>query len=118
MKRLAWRQIARLGSESNVLVSKHFEGGAVRQLQLDMSAMPRKMDLEAKLSRKTRWVLDAEAQRLPYAFCLCDIHLEAACGPALRDACLRALALHGETDGEKEEETDGKIHGKIHGEAR
>jgi len=100
MKRLAWRQMARLGNESGVLISKHFEGGAVSRLQLDLSAMPAGMDLEAKLSRMTRWVLDAEAQRLPYAFRLGEFSLEAACGAAHRDACLRALALYGEIYGE------------------
>lgn len=108
MKRLAWRQIARLGGESGVLVSKHFEGGALSRLQLDLSAMPAGMDPEAKLSRMTRWVLDAEAQRLPYAFRLGGFSLEAGCGGAHRDACLRALALYGEMDGE----TDGEIHGE------
>lgn len=96
MKRLAWRQIARLGNDSNALISKHFEGGAVSLLQLDLSLLPSGMDIEAKLSRLTRWVLDAEAQGLPYAFRLGDIHLEAALGLTHREACLRALALYGE----------------------
>ena len=95
MKLLAWRQIARIGTDSNgALVSKHFEGGAASELCLDFALLPQAMDLELRLSRMTRWVLDAEAQGLAYAFRLHDIYFAAALGPAHREACLRALALH------------------------
>jgi uncharacterized protein (DUF58 family) len=94
MKRLAWRQIARLGSEG-VLVSKHFEGGAATELRLDFATLPAEMDIEARLSRMTRWVIEAEARGLPYAFRLADVSYPAALGGAHREACLRALALYG-----------------------
>lgn len=95
MKLLAWRQIARIGTDLNgALVSKHFEGGAASELCLDFALLPPAMDLEARLSRMTRWVLDAEAQGVAYAFRLHDIYFAAALGPAHREACLRALALH------------------------
>jgi uncharacterized protein (DUF58 family) len=94
MKRLAWRQIARLGSEG-VLVSKHFEGGAATELRLDFATLPAEMDIEARLSRMTRWVIEAEAWGLPYAFRLADVSYPAALGGAHREACLRALALYG-----------------------
>jgi uncharacterized protein (DUF58 family) len=96
LKRLAWRQIARVDVESGgTLVSKHFEGGMAERIALDFAQLPPTMDLEARLSRMTRWVIEAEARALPYAFRLGDIRYDAALGPAHRDACLRALALCG-----------------------
>ncbi|MES2534422.1 MAG: DUF58 domain-containing protein [Pseudomonadota bacterium] len=98
MKRLAWRQIARLDIESGgVLVTKHFEGGASNELRLDFSALPPYMNLEKRLSRMTRWVIEADARGLPYAFRLDDISFPASLGPAHQEACLRALALYGKT---------------------
>lgn len=95
MKHLAWRQIARLGMESNgTLVTKHFEGGAADRLQIDFATLPRHMDVEMKLSRMSRWVIEAEARGLPYAFRLGEIVFAAAIGPAHQEDCLRALALH------------------------
>jgi uncharacterized protein (DUF58 family) len=95
MKRLAWRQIARLDIESGgTLVSKHFEGGAASELQLDFSMLPGAMDRESKLSRLTSWVIEAELRGLPYAFRLGDKMFSASLGPTHQQACLRALALY------------------------
>jgi uncharacterized protein (DUF58 family) len=95
MKRLAWRQIARLDIESGgTLVSKHFEGGSASELQLDFSRLPRGIDLELKLSRLTSWIIEAEMRGLPYAFRLGQAAFPAALGPAHQAACLRALALY------------------------
>ena len=96
LKRLAWRQIARLDPmDGGQLATKHFEGGAREELVLDFSALPARLDLELRLSRMTRWVLDAESRALPYAFRLGAEHFEASAGAAHRAACLRALALYG-----------------------
>jgi uncharacterized protein (DUF58 family) len=98
MKRLAWRQIARLDIETGTtLVSKHFEGGGAGDLQLDFSALPRSMDIESKLSRLTSWVIEAEMRKLPYGFRIGHVVFASAIGPAHQEACLRALALYGET---------------------
>ena len=94
MKRLAWRQIARLGVDG-ALVSKHFEGGAASELRIDLAMLPVSMDIEARLSRMTRWIMEAEARGLPYAFRLEQLAYPAALGGAHREACLRALALYG-----------------------
>jgi uncharacterized protein (DUF58 family) len=96
MRHLAWRQIARLDPElGGHLVTKHFEGGAVEELVLDFDAMPASIDLELRLSRMTRWVLDAEQRALPYAFRMQGRDYAAAVGAAHQEACLRALALYG-----------------------
>lgn len=94
IKRLAWRQIARMNdSLGSTLISKHFEGGAASLLHIDYSRLPRALDTERKLSRMTRWVIEAETRGLPYAFSLGEFTLDQACGPAHQAACLRALAL-------------------------
>jgi uncharacterized protein (DUF58 family) len=96
LRHLAWRQIARLDpSLGGQLVTKQFEGGAIDELLLDFDALPPRLDLELRLSRMTRWVLEAEARALPYAFRMGRLHYEAALGSAHQDACLRALALYG-----------------------
>jgi uncharacterized protein (DUF58 family) len=95
MKHLAWRQIARVDLEhGGALVTKHFEGGSGSDLCLDFAKLPRAMDLDARLSRMTRWVLDAEARGLPYSFRLGEIAFDTALGPAHQAACLRTLALY------------------------
>lgn len=95
LKRLAWRQIARLGPDSGgALVTKHFEGGASTEVVIDFTQLPPQMDTEAKLSRMTRWVIEAEARGVPYGFHLGEHNFPAALGPAHREACLHALALY------------------------
>ncbi|TFW09729.1 DUF58 domain-containing protein, partial [Oxalobacteraceae bacterium OM1] len=99
LKRLAWRQIARLDADAGgTLVAKHFEGGSASEIALDLAAMPSGMSLEARLSRLTRWVLEAEARGLAYAFRLGNVSLPAGRGPAHQETCLRALALYGKED--------------------
>lgn len=95
IRHMAWRQIARIDIESGgALVTKQFEGGSASDLVLDFSALPRSLDVETRLSRMTRWVLEAEGRSLAYAFQLDSIRLDAGLGPAQQQACLRALALY------------------------
>lgn len=97
LKILAWRQIARVGTDSGTLISKHFEGGAACEITIDFARLPYAMDIEMKLSRMTRWVLEAEARGLAYAFRLGDVILPPGLGTVHRDACLHALALYQKT---------------------
>jgi uncharacterized protein (DUF58 family) len=100
LRHLAWRQIARLDPAlGGQLTTKHFEGGAMDELVLDFAALPASLDLELRLSRMTRWVLEAEQRGLPYALRLGSLSFEAAVGAAHRAACLRALALYGMPEG-------------------
>jgi uncharacterized protein (DUF58 family) len=95
LKRLAWRQIAKLDVDlGGTLVSKYFEGGAAADIVLDIERLPVTMSLDAKLSRLTRWVLEAELRGLPYALRLGSTRFDAAVGPSQRDACLYALATY------------------------
>lgn len=94
-KHLAWRQIARLDPElGGQLVSKQFEGGGDSDLLLDFASLPAGMPLEARLSRMTRWVLEAERLGAPYAFRLGAQEFDSASGEAHLHACLQALALY------------------------
>jgi len=96
MRSLAWRQIARLDlAYGGQLVTKHFERGGADQLVLDFDAMAPTLHLELRLSRMTRWVLDAEQRGLPYALRIGAHDFAAAVGAVHQAACLRALALHG-----------------------
>jgi len=95
-RQLAWRQIARLDPElGGQLVTKHFEGATGDELVLDFATLPAYLDVELRLSRMTRWVLDAEQRALPYAFRLGALRYDAANGVAHQAACLQALALYG-----------------------
>lgn len=96
MRHLAWRQIARLHpADGGNLVSKHFEGGAVSDLLLDLNALPPLLDIEVRLSRLTAWVLEAERRALPYALHVGHREIAQGLGEAHCAECLRALALHG-----------------------
>jgi uncharacterized protein (DUF58 family) len=96
LRRLAWRHIARLDPAlGGQLVTKQFEGGALDELVLDLDALPARLDLELKLSRLARWVLEAELRSLPYALHLGRQAIDAGLGPAHQAACLEALALYG-----------------------
>jgi uncharacterized protein (DUF58 family) len=98
MRSLAWRQIARLDpAYGGQLVTKHFEGGGADELVIDLAATPATMSLEARLSRMTRWVLDAEQRALPYGLRIGPHDFAPAAGAAHQAACLRALALYGLT---------------------
>lgn len=98
-RQMAWRQIARVDPGiGGALVTKHFEGGGGEELVLDFDVLPASLDLELRLSRMTRWVLEAESRALPYAFRLGGVRLDPASGAAHQAACLRALALYGLED--------------------
>jgi len=96
MRHLAWRQIARLHpADGGNLVSKHFEGGAVSDLLLDLNALPPLLDIEVRLSRLTAWVLEAERRALPYALNVGHREIAQGLGEVHCAECLRALALYG-----------------------
>ncbi len=99
LKHLAWRQIAKLDvADGGQLVSKQFEGGASAQLCLDFAQLPANLDVESKLSRLTRWVLQAEQAGLRYSFTLGNFKVAQGQGIEHQAVCLRALALFGTPD--------------------
>ena len=88
-KLIAWRLAAR----SDELSVKQFEAAGGGELMMDFDALPPSMDLEARLSRLARWVLDADAAHMRYGLRLPDAMIFVGSGAAHRDHCLTALAL-------------------------
>ncbi|HVY08392.1 MAG TPA: DUF58 domain-containing protein [Burkholderiales bacterium] len=89
-RRIAWKVFAR----NEVFLSKQFSGGTAAQLWFDLAETPVMLGLEGRLSRLTRWVLEAEAAGLRYGLRLPTVELEPESGSLHRDRCLQALALY------------------------
>jgi uncharacterized protein (DUF58 family) len=92
-RHIAWKAAARDDS----LPVKAFQGEAAIAIWLDWEALPPGLDVEARLSRLTAWVLEAHAAGYAYGLALPGRTVETDRGDAHRDACLATLALHGET---------------------
>ncbi|MEG1055917.1 MAG: hypothetical protein RSF79_28190, partial [Janthinobacterium sp.] len=99
LHRLAWRQIARHDGEH--LFSKQFQpaadaptGSPRGSIMLEHASL-HALAMEARLSRLAAWVLQAESTGLPYGLRLDALTMAPGLGASQRDACLRALALHG-----------------------
>jgi uncharacterized protein (DUF58 family) len=91
LTRVAWKAMARSASEA--MLTKLMEGEARGELSLDWYSLPVQLDRELKISRLTKWVLEAEAQGRPYGLRLPDTRIEPSQGLAHRESCLQALAL-------------------------
>lgn len=89
-QRIAWKAVARTGSLD--LVTMQMGEAELGETTLDWRALPESMDDEAKLSRLTRWTLDADAAGVRFALRLPGTLVEADSGPAHRMRCLEALA--------------------------
>lgn len=87
--RIAWKAAAR----DQGLLTKQFVGRTSAELKLSLDLLPRDMDLEEKLSRLARWVLDAEAAGIAYALDVGRTHVSLGTGEGHRERCLEALAL-------------------------
>ncbi len=90
-RRIAWRAVARSGSDD--LLTKQFEGGERGELWLDWQQLPPQLDVESKISRLARWVIDADACGAHWALRLPGLFIELDSGGAHRQRCLEALAL-------------------------
>jgi len=88
LSHIAWKTYARGQS----LQVKQFANPLGEELWLDFADTP-DFDEEEKLSRLTRWVLDAETQGFRYGLQLPDGEIAVNHGSAHRDECLRRLAL-------------------------
>ncbi len=89
-KMIAWRLAAR----SEELSVKQFEAQGGGDLLLDFDSLPRHLDVEQRLSRLTRWVLDADAAHARYALKLPGTLVFPGSDAQHRERCLTALALH------------------------
>ena len=85
---IAWKASAR----HDTLLVKEFEQRRGREIVLDWEATS-SLGHEARISRLTRWVEDAEALQHSYLLQLPDQRVGPGMGSDHRHACLRALAL-------------------------
>jgi uncharacterized protein (DUF58 family) len=86
-KHIAWKPSAR---QERLLV-KEFADPQSRALLLDWHDLP--LDREARISRLTRWVIEARDRQLSFRLRLPEIDLGPGQGPAFAAQCLRELAL-------------------------
>lgn len=89
-RRIAWKAMARTASEA--LLSKQYDSGERGELRLDWHLLRPEMDVEAKISRLTRWVLDADAAGARWSLALPGRTIPLDGGPGHRERCLEALA--------------------------
>ena len=92
-RHVAWKAASLALETGGPLLTKHFYGTAASDLILDFDTLPATWSTETKLSQLTRWVLDAEADKLGYRLKLGADDLGPAQGDAHRAQCLRAMAL-------------------------
>ena len=88
-RHIAWKAAAR----DQTLRVKQFSGAAAAELWLDWRQLSDALGIEARLSRLTRWVLDAHAGGMSFGLRLPGITLPPAPGDVQRERCLEALAL-------------------------
>lgn len=93
-RRIAWKSVAR----NDVFATKLFSGASGTQLWLDYANMPESLGLEQRLSRMTRWVLDATHAGQQFGLRLPDREIEFGTGEAQQTRCLEVLALYRATD--------------------
>jgi len=89
-RRIAWKASARRGDK---LLTKQFASATGQCLWLSWWQTPER-DVEGRLSRLTRWVLDAHAAGLAYGLKLPGRVLPPRTGAAHLRQCLEALARH------------------------
>ncbi|MBB4862399.1 uncharacterized protein (DUF58 family) [Pseudomonas nitritireducens] len=88
-RRLHWKAYSR----GQGLLVKDFSALAGRNLWLDFNSLGG--DAEGRLSRLCHWVLQLSLRQQPFGLNLPDAQVPVGLGDGHREACLRALALHG-----------------------
>lgn len=87
-KRIAWKAYAR----EQGLMTKQYAGAGVSTCMLDWDSLAG-LDVETRLSRLCRWVIDSHQQGIAYGLRLPGFSAEPALTEAHRARCLHALAL-------------------------
>ena len=87
-KRVDWKA----SSREQGLLTKLFQGEATSTLWLDFTATTGE-NVELRISQLTRWVLDAESEKLKYGLRLPQLSINPSYGDAHYHQCLAALAL-------------------------
>jgi uncharacterized protein (DUF58 family) len=88
-RHIAWKAAAR----GETLLTKQFGGRADTELWFDWRQLPAHLDVEERLSRLARWVLDAHALGMGFGLRLPGKTVPLSSGDLQRERCLEALAL-------------------------
>jgi uncharacterized protein (DUF58 family) len=89
-RQIAWKAYAR----GAPLLVREYRGAAARRREFDFDALP-PLDVEARLSQLTRWILDAGSRGESWVLRLPGSAPLEGSGTEHRDLCLARLALHG-----------------------
>jgi uncharacterized protein (DUF58 family) len=89
LRHVAWKAVAR----GQQVMTKQFSGLAAGELWLDWEQLPPEMPAEARLSRLTRWILDAARAGHACALRLPSAVVPPGSGASHQEKCLTALAL-------------------------
>jgi uncharacterized protein (DUF58 family) len=89
LRHVAWKAVAR----GQALLTKQFTGLEAGELWLSWWDLPGELRLEARLSRLTRWVVDAARAGLSFGLELPGARIAPDIGPAHEERCLSVLAL-------------------------
>ena len=92
-RHIAWKAVAH-DIDHRPLLVKQFDGGAAEELWLDWTLIPPGNDTETQLSLLAGWIVIADREQRHYGLRLPGRCIAPGSGPAHRDACLEALALH------------------------
>lgn len=92
LRHVHWKTLAR----EQGLMTKQFGGGVTEELWLHWE-LPGNLSLEHRLSRLTRWVLDADELGLVYGLVLPDQTIPLGSGTPHRLRCLESLATFGQS---------------------
>ena len=106
-QRVAWKAVARGAG----WYTKQFEGAGGGPVVLDWRALPPELDVEARLSRLSAWVLGAERAARPFALSLPGYPLPASQGREHRRAALTALALFPRVSADERDAAPSRPHG-------
>jgi uncharacterized protein (DUF58 family) len=87
-RRVAWKASGR----GDALLTKQFTGQASEDMWLDWAALPAHLNVEARLSRLTGWVLQADRRGFRYGLRLPGRQFSPDSGDRHRQRCLEALA--------------------------
>jgi uncharacterized protein (DUF58 family) len=89
-RHIAWKAVAR----SDTMLTKSFMGRASRELMFAWRDLPDTLDIEARLSRLSRWVLLAQEAGLEYGLDLPGVKITLGSGSQHFERCMEALALY------------------------
>lgn len=89
LRHVAWKAVA----HGQPVMTKQFTGLEAGELWFSWWELAAELQLEAKLSRLTRWVLEARRQGLSFGLELPGARIPVEAGAAHEERCLTALAL-------------------------